>query len=134
MKRWSWLLLSLIIGGWIGHAIAASEPKPPSPPSMIRVGIFDYQVRTLKAPFECGEIKAADGCTSPASLVIIIGSDMPLRVSQAILWHEVKHAIHDAAGVSEAHLGDEDWIELEASSELMVLRDNPELVRYLLAR
>jgi hypothetical protein len=49
------------------------------------------------------------------------------------LWHEVKHVVYRAAGIEDdKEMTEEQAVNTASPMELAVLRENPELVRFLL--
>jgi len=124
MKYLIWLLL-----------VCPLFAQRPVPPSHIKIGMFHYTLKMVKGDFSCGAVKKAIGCEDSETLEITIKKDMALEAEQEVVWHEVKHAVDKTfilTGEGE-EFSDENWVEHSSPGELEVMRENPELVAYLVA-
>lgn len=108
-------------------------------PSRIRVGPFWYRVSADPQELREWEHDGTQpdhihgGCHN-ARLFMLVDTTFPRGQQRDTLWHEVKHAINYLADVGgEDKLGEEEMVGRTSTLELMVLRDNPELVAFLLA-
>ena len=63
-------------------------------------------------------------------IVIDPGCDSGLVAE--ILWHEVRHCIYHVVGRTGQDMEEEEAIECSAPMEVLVLRENPELLHYLI--
>lgn len=105
-------------------------------PKTIRVGPYVYDVATDEAWLRQQEHSRSGGlrgATDHQQLRIVVGPDMALGMQRQTLWHEVKHAVIEAMTMSNDKRSDEDWISRTAPGELAVLRNNPDLVAFLIA-
>lgn len=109
----------------------------PELPARIRVGPFVYTVETRHEQLRGAERSASSalhGSTEHRELRMLLDTSTPLAQQQDTLWHEVKHCVNYLAAFGgRDKLGEEDVVTRTASLELMVLRDNPTVVAFLLA-
>jgi hypothetical protein len=122
-------------GGLLAMPQNPHQATGPEIPEYIKIGQHIYSVVQFNKPvdgFEDPENNGVNiGYSSPGSLRLYINTACPPSVQQVTLWHEVKHAVCNFVGVVEAD--DEGYITATDDMELMVLRDNPQLVWYLLS-
>jgi hypothetical protein len=105
-------------------------------PTQVTVGPYVYVVSTDEAWIRKQEHDrngGVRGCTDHQALHIAVGPDLAPGMMRQTLWHEVKHAIVESMTMSHDRRTDEDWIGRTAPGELAVLRNNPDLVAYLMA-
>lgn len=105
-------------------------------PTRIRVGPYVYTVSQDVATLQAHEREksgAFSGFTDHSRMLIVIGPDEAACAQRETMWHEVKHAVHNLYKNSGDTVDDETHIRKMAPMELAVLRDNPDLVAYLLA-
>ena len=105
-------------------------------PSKVKIGSIVWEVSEQKRKH------AADdhyGFTNYKDATIIIDADLPVAMKRTTLIHEIMHAILSTFGGSfkpSKSTEFADWehyfIGLYEEPMIMVLRDNPELVEYLL--
>jgi hypothetical protein len=99
------------------------------PPKVIKVGPFPFRVVRKPDKIADGE-KVGD--TSIARSRIRYAADQSMMQKRATLLHEVLHAVaHTAAIDDEEKLTQEEWIGRIESGLLGVLRENPDLVKFL---
>lgn len=106
-----------------------------SMPERIRVGPFVYTIVQDVAKLQARERERRDaysGYSDHAKMEIVIGPDEAACSQRETLWHEVKHCVVHLFG-EYGKMDDETYVRRTAPMELAVLRDNPALVRYLLA-
>lgn len=107
-------------------------------PSKIKIGSQIWEVS------EQSRKHSADpshyGFTADKDLSIIIDKEMPQSLKRTTLLHEILHAIRFTFGGSYAPAEDTSylewehyWIGLYEEPLLQILRDNPDLVAYLLS-
>jgi hypothetical protein len=106
-------------------------------PASIRVGALVYQVcedaETLRDA-ERSEGTGIYGAANHRRLIIAVDRTVPPGQQRDTLWHEVKHCVNYLAAFGgKDKLGEEEVVERTCSLELLVLRDNPSLVAFLLA-
>lgn len=103
-------------------------------PETVTVGPFEYEVVCdIERWNEEQQDAGVMGLTLSQKLRIMIKPGLIAAQSADTLWHEVKHAIVDLFDHSDHDAYDqEEWITKMTSLELMVLRENPDLVDYLL--
>lgn len=105
-------------------------------PTTLKVGPYVYAVSTDEPWIRQQEHDrngGLRGCTDHQALRIAIGPELAPGMQRQTLWHEVKHAVIECMTMSHDKRNDEDWIARTAPMELAVLRDNPDLVAFLLA-
>lgn len=73
----------------------------------------------------------ADGCITYNTASIEIVDGMPIEVERVVVLHEVLHAVFKGQGQNVLRR-DEDLIEAVAHGVIQVIRDNPQLLQYLL--
>lgn len=74
---------------------------------------------------------AEDGTFEPASQVILTRAMLRPYYSKVVLLHELIHACYEHAGAPEQPLTEEQVACLVSRRLLPILRDNPELVKWL---
>jgi len=113
-----------------GHVAPLATPMPTS----IKVGPYVYRVdedeREIRK-FEHNRSGAYGGCTDHALQTIHIDPTLAPTQRRETLWHEVKHCVVYLFQW-DGKKAEEEAIRMMAPMELAVLRDNPELVAYLL--
>lgn len=98
-------------------------------PKHVKVNHLDYKIRWMTA----AEFQASgnDGeCDHSASL-ISLNPDMSRQQTAETLWHEIKHAIWHAFAVKPSR-SEERVVRAHAQFEAGVMRDNPDLMRWIL--
>jgi hypothetical protein len=104
-------------------------------PKKIKIGCHDYNVGTVEGLVTLDEEPdTAWGLSVYASQSILLEKDMTKSFKREVLLHEILHCVMLNAG---GHLGCEDEelvIRTIAPSLLAVLRENPELIEYLLEK
>lgn len=103
-------------------------------PKTIKVGPFVYSVLQDAAKLQAWEREqkgAYSGFSDHALMRIVIGPDEALCSQRETLWHEVKHCVVHLFG-KYGKMDDETYIRRTAPMELAALRENPDLVAYLL--
>lgn len=105
-------------------------------PSKIKLGsqIWDVSEQARKTAYD----DEVYGFTNDKEYVIVIDAGLPVGVKRTTLLHEILHAIRFTFGGSFApgpKISYTDmehyWIGLYEEPLVMVLRDNPELVKFL---
>lgn len=107
-------------------------------PSRVRIGQTVYEVSTQKRKHSADA--SHWGFTSGQDATIVIDAEMPPALMRTTLVHEILHAIRYVFGGSfnpgKGTVYEEwehYWIGLYEEPLVMVFRDNPELVEFLLA-
>lgn len=72
----------------------------------------------------------ADGCVTYNVQEIEVVDGMPVEVERTVLLHEIMHAAFKGQGQHE-YQHDEALLEAIAHGVVQIMRDNPELVKYL---
>jgi hypothetical protein len=104
-------------------------------PASIKVGPFVYAVIQDAAKLQAWEREkkgAYSGFSDHSLMRIVIGPDEATCSQRETLWHEVKHCVVHLFG-EYGNQDDETYIRRTAPMELAALRENPDLVAYLLA-
>jgi hypothetical protein len=103
-------------------------------PETVIVGPFVYEVVCDITQWNNENQDAGTmGLTYSQKLKIVLKPGIVPTQMADTLWHEVKHAIIDLFQHDEHGAWDEEeWVTKTASLEIMVLRDNPDLVAYLM--
>lgn len=104
-------------------------------PSSVRVGPYVYTISQDVAKLQEHERKqrgAYSGYSDHSKMEIVVGPEEAACSQRETLWHEVKHCVIHLFG-EYGKQDDETYVRRTAPMELAVLRDNPELVAYLLA-
>lgn len=105
-------------------------------PTSIRVGPFVYRVVQDVAKLQAHERKekgAYSGYSDHSVMEIVVGPDEVACSQRETIWHEVKHCVVHLFG-EYGKMDDETYVRRTAPMELAALRDNPDLVAYLLAK
>ena len=109
----------------------------PQIPSFIKIGTHQWSVTEIKRKNQSDNEHY--GFTNDKDASITIDSEMPDSVKRVTLLHEIMHAIRFTFGGSftpSKSTGFEEWehyfIGLYEEPLTLVLRDNPNLVKYLL--
>jgi hypothetical protein len=107
-------------------------------PASIKIGTHNWSVTEIKRKNQSDNEHY--GFTNDRDASITIDSEMPNSVKRVTLLHEILHAIRFTFGGSYSPSKGttyEEWehyfIGLYEEPMTMVLRENPELVKYLLA-
>ena len=111
-------------------------------PKEIKVGSVVFHVtedkKIWKKVCKKGKVKRnlVYGRTDPIKGIIYLNPNQDEDVKRLTIWHEVYHGIlaHVTSPTDWRNLGsepDETVVQVFDSSTLLVLRDNPELVKYL---
>ncbi len=107
-------------------------------PSSVRIGsqVWDVSEQKRKHSSDDGHY----GFTNPKDNTIVIDSDLPLSMKRTTLVHELLHAIKVTFGGSFQPAKSTEFIEWEhyfiglyEEPITMIIRDNPELMEFLLA-
>lgn len=104
-------------------------------PKTVRVGPFHYRVisdESALRKFEHDKSSMYGGYSDHGLLEICIDPSKAPDYQAETLWHELKHCVVATVGWREGALKEEEMISRTAAMELATLRDNPELVAYLL--
>lgn len=104
------------------------------PPASVKVGPYVYSVGMDEAKirqFEHERQAGFSGHSDHGALEIHIDPHNAPAYQRETLWHEIKHCVLRLSGF-EGKASEEDIICRTSPMELAVLRDNPDLVRYLL--
>jgi len=105
-------------------------------PERLRIGLHCYGVtydESRVRAFEREEKRPnCYGVSAHRDLQIYLDPTVVRSQQRDTLWHEVKHTVYALVGGFPADTDEEEIILLTASIELMVLRDNPALVAFLL--
>jgi hypothetical protein len=111
-------------------------------PSSIRVGVVEYRVTTDPDEWlrkEHQQQRTGNyGYSDHQAAIIYLNPDMHDTVTRLTLWHEVLHCVNQSAngGIDLDNLGEdgeEKLVRMLEGPTLAVLRDNPDLVKYLTA-
>lgn len=104
-------------------------------PKHVKVGPFTYLVTSDWQDYaRLGEDPDCYGHTDHKALVITINPRLSYGSAAETLWHEVKHVACRVAGIIDGtEMKEEPWVNATASMEWAALRDNPDLVAYLLS-
>ncbi len=100
------------------------------PPEQIKVSAFRYQVRFDSAALQT----RCNGTCDNNGLLIVVDPTLPYDQQADTLLHEVEHAIFYVAGVHDEKLTEHQAIDRTSTLRLAVLRENPDLVAFLLDR
>lgn len=117
---------------WIREEPPTVYAAPPSnpPPSVILVGPYHWTIRYVKfGPFDFGR-------DYPKQLEIQLDPTLPRDQLVETLLHEIAHTCLFVGGGGTASMSgdpktDDEFIEDMVPTMMQVLRDNPELVRWL---
>lgn len=106
-------------------------------PSTIKVGPFRYKIeRTAEAIAEVRYNSNAPGATGeagPKTLTIVLDPLTPHDLGAHDLLHEIQHAIHWHVGLNSTDkITVHEYIIRTTPVLLSVLRDNPDLVAFLM--
>ncbi len=108
-------------------------------PSSVKIGtqVFDIVLRDRKSDGMLND--ATFGYTLDTENLIVIDSTLKLSKQRITLLHEILHAIHAVFDTSVKPTKKDDFdvcehyfIGVYEEALLLVLRDNPELIKYLL--
>jgi hypothetical protein len=108
-------------------------------PSSVKIGtqVFDIVLRDRKSDGMLND--ATFGYTLDTENLIVIDSSLKLSKQRITLLHEILHAIHAVFDTSVKPTKKDDFdvwehyfIGVYEEALLLVLRDNPELIKYLL--
>lgn len=107
----------------------------PTYPRTIRVGPLDWTIKPWDA--RAANNSAAYGMCDKGTLTILIQEDLPIQWEQHVVLHELLHAMHSTGGVrelvSDGNL-EEGTVSIFTYQLQGLMRDNPELMDYLLYR
>lgn len=108
-------------------------------PRNVKLGTQVWEIKATKRKDVPDLNEGWYGYTQDKEGVIVIDVDMPEKLQRVTLLHELLHAIRFTFGGSykpdkktEYEDWEHYWIGLYEEPLLMLLRDNPELVEYLL--
>lgn len=93
----------------------------------VRVGHLDYKVVAMRGA-EADEI--GHGVCNFHTCIIKIDTSQCFQRQVETLWHEVKHAVHKLADLTDSST-EEEYCMRAAPLEIAVLRDNPRLMELL---
>jgi hypothetical protein len=99
-------------------------------PKKIKIGPYTFPVvRVNKSELPDDELAHID----VNSIRIPIAKRIPREKVREIILHETLHGIHYLSGrYDDTPRSDEQWIDATVPMLLQVLRDNPELIAYLI--
>jgi hypothetical protein len=105
-------------------------------PKSIKVSAFRYQVFFDRAELATAQKESETSCLGAVNhdeLRIVVDPKLPHDQQADTLLHEVEHAIFHAVGIhAKDKLTEHDVIERTNTLRLAVLRENPELVAFLM--
>jgi hypothetical protein len=103
-------------------------------PKRIKVGALIYRVTAAWDDYgSLGEDPDCYGHTDHKSLTITLNPRLCYGSLAETLWHEIKHAVCRVIGIPDGDaLKEEPWVNMTSGMEWTVLRENPELVAFLL--
>lgn len=107
----------------------------PSYPKTIRVGPFDWTIKEWDP--RAANNTAAYGMCDNSTQTILVQTGLSLQWEQHVLLHELLHAMHTTGGLRElAHDSnlEEGTVAILAFQLLGLMRDNPDLMAYLMHR
>jgi hypothetical protein len=107
----------------------------PAYPRKVRVGPFDWTVKSWDS--RAAGNSAAYGMCDTGTLTILVQEGLTLQWEQHVLIHELFHAMHSTGAVRELTPNrdlEEGTVAIFAFQLLGLMRDNPELMAYLLHR
>ena len=117
---------------------AAKKPVPL--PKSVKIGSQVWEITEQKRKHNAEFLDGTYGYTIDKDNTIIIDSEMAASVKRVTLFHEILHAVRFIFGGSYKPgkaTSYEEWehyfIGLYEEPVLMVLRDNPELLAFLLS-
>ncbi len=93
----------------------------------IRIGPHTYTVKRVKSRKIGGDCAQIDY----ARLSISVSTDLVSTYAKQSLLHEIIHGVLENAGIRDQH--DEQLVDAMATGILGVLRDNPDVVSYLVS-
>lgn len=106
------------------------------PPATIKVAALRYGVHFDRAELAQAQKDAETNClgaTNHSQLRIVVDPLLPRDQRADTLLHEVEHAIFHVAGIGHKDkLTEHEVIERTNTLRLAVLRENPDLVAFLL--
>lgn len=102
---------------------------PPNPPETIKTGHLTWKLSVVPAT-EMPTEKPGYGCTDCARLTIFMQQGMPKPLQVDVVIHECLHAIVFAYGFPKK-LREERWCLMLAGPLIALMRDNPQLVRWI---
>jgi hypothetical protein len=107
-------------------------------PKKIKIGAQWYRVEERKTGDDGMLSDATSAYTLAERNLIVLSADLAESNKRQVLVHEILHAIHNVLGSSTKPTKSADFADWEhhfisayESGLLMVLQDNPELVKYL---
>lgn len=71
-----------------------------------------------------------DGLFRAVDSTIRVNMNLQSHYLLEVLWHEIKHAIHAAYTLEDSD-DEERTVSVSATAEIMLLRDNPELLKFI---
>lgn len=104
-------------------------------PEKVRIGPVSYTIqRSHDAMTQYSRDSGKDLCgvARHAMLSILVDDDMPLDRERWVLLHEINHAITNTYGMDGMDAKSDEYSDLQATVWLSLLRDNPQLVSYLM--
>jgi hypothetical protein len=104
-------------------------------PSHVRVGPYLWEVVTghdALTPVTRKEGSMVYGWTLPREQRMIIAPDLGFDFERETFLHELMHCCAHLGCFAEDDLGEEEWIARTSPWLFSVLKDNPEVLEYLL--
>lgn len=111
------------------------RPAKPSIPTTVKVGPYDW---TIVPDHEMAQVDEVWGTTLIPSHQIRLDPQAPPARLRATLLHEVLHVVMNVSGLSfrfndkEDRVNEESVVREVSTLLYQVIRDNPDLVEYLL--
>lgn len=107
----------------------------PSYPRTIRVGPFDWTIKPWDS--RAAGNSAAYGMCDTGTLTILVQEGLTIQWEQHVLLHELLHAMHSTGAVRELAADsslEEGIVSIFAFQFMGLMRDNPDLMAYLMHR
>lgn len=117
---------TLIVPG--EHTMA--EAKPPPLPTQLRIAHATF---TVKVDNKACAAQEANGTTVIDEREITVRDDLPVDKLREVLLHETLHGCFNAGALALPNAQEERLVGAITGPLLQTLRDNPDLVAFLLA-
>jgi len=101
-------------------------------PKSVTIGPHKYTI--LRCPKVVDQGRDLNGECDPDELVIRLRKYMRRSMSREILLHEVMHALAANGGSPIPDKMEEKFVTVMAPALLQVLRDNPDLLKFLISQ
>lgn len=101
-------------------------------PREVVVGPFTYSVEWPVWAEEDGE--PMSGRAEHSTLTIFVSTGLHVELQRKVLLHEIMHACVFVTGHNSSEVTEEHFIRGTAFALLDVLRDNPEVVRFITSK